>query len=202
MTFRLLGLFLFIQIQVFAQSLTVSNLPILQINTKGVSIVNEPKIPAKFNLYDRGKGQLNQLTDKPAFSFWAGIEFRGSTSQEDWYFLPSLVKKPYGFEIRPDSVSIQDVKLPLVQMLTESDWVLNASYNDRTFLRDMLAQKLAGDLGLKNSNTRYVEVILNDAYQGIYTLMEKIKQSGSRLDIADLIGRSMQLHTMGQYTQS
>lgn len=186
MTFRLLGLFLFIQIQVFAQSLTVSNLPILQINTKGVSIVDEPKIPAKFSLYDRGKGQLNQLTDKPAFSFWAGIEFRGSTSQGDWYFLPGLVKKPYGFEIRSDSVSIQDVKLPLGQMPAESDWVLNASYNDRTFLRDMLAQKIAGDIGLKNSNTRYVEVILNDAYQGIYILMEKIKQSGSRLDIADL----------------
>jgi len=29
-------------------------------------------------------------------------------------------------------------------------------------------------------------VILNDAYQGIYILMEKIKQGGNRLDIADL----------------
>jgi hypothetical protein len=72
-------------------------------------------------------------------------------------------------------------------MPAESDWVLNASYNDRSFLRDVLAQKLAGDLGLKKSNTRYVEVILNDAYQGIYILMEKIKQGRNRLDIADLL---------------
>jgi hypothetical protein len=78
------------------------------------------------------------------------------------------------------------VKLPIAQFGAESDWVLNASYNDRTFLRDVLAQQLASQFGLQHSKTRYVEVILNDAYQGIYVLMEKIKQGGNRLDIADL----------------
>jgi hypothetical protein len=87
MTFRLLCIFLFVQSHLLAQSLSVSNLPILQINTKGGMIVDEPKIPAKFSLFDRGKGQLNQLTDKPSFVFWAGIEYRGSSSQGDWYFL-------------------------------------------------------------------------------------------------------------------
>lgn len=186
MTFRLFLVFFFIQFQLWAQSLSISNLPILVINTKGATIVDEPKIPAKFSLIDRGNGQLNQLTDKPTNSFWAGIEFRGSSSQGDWYFLPGLVKKPYGFEIWTDSIAMKPLKIPLVQLPTESDWVLNASYNDRTFLRDVLAQQLAGQMGLKNSNTRYVEVILNDAYQGIYILMEKIKQGGNRLDIADL----------------
>lgn len=186
MTFRLLCIFLFVQSQLFAQSLSVSNLPILQINTKGATIVDEPKIPAKFTLFDRGKGQLNQLTDKPTFVFWAGIEYRGSSSQGDWYFLPGLVKKPYGFEIWADSLSMTAVKLPIAQFGPESDWVLNASYNDRTFLRDVLAQQLASQFGLQHSKTRYVEVILNDAYQGIYVLMEKIKQGGNRLDIADL----------------
>ena len=186
MTFRLLCIFLFVQSHLFAQSLSVSNLPILQINTKGATIVDEPKIPAKFTLFDRGKGQLNQLTDKPTFVFWAGIEYRGSSSQGDWYFLPGLVKKPYGFEIWADSLSMTAVKLPIAQFGSESDWVLNASYNDRTFLRDVLAQQLASQFGLQHSKTRYVEVILNDAYQGIYVLMEKIKQGGNRLDIADL----------------
>lgn len=186
MTFRLLVVLFFVQFKILAQSLSVSNLPILVINTKGATIVDEPKIPAKFTLYDRGKGQLNQMTDKPAFSFWAGIEYRGSTSQGDWYFLPGLVKKPYGFEIWTDSVAMKPLKLPIVQMPSESDWVLNASYNDRTFLRDVVAQQMAGQLGLQHSNTRYVEVVLNDVYQGIYILMEKIKQGGARLDIADL----------------
>lgn len=186
MTFRLLLVLFFVQFKILAQSLSISNLPILVINTKGATIVDEPKIPAKFTLYDRGNGQLNQMTDKPVFSFWAGIEYRGSSSQGDWYFLPGLVKKPYGFEIWTDSVAMKSMKLPIVQMPTESDWVLNASYNDRTFLRDVVAQQMAGQLGLQHSNTRYVEVVLNDAYQGIYILMEKIKQGGARLDIADL----------------
>ena len=187
MTFRILVVLLALSFQLFSQSLTVSNLPILVIDTKGATIRDEPKIPAKFSLYDRGKGLLNQLTDKPSLNFWAGIEFRGSTSQADFYFLPGLVKKPYGFEIWTDSVAMKAQNVSLVQMPAESDWVLNASYNDRSFLRDVLAQKLAGDMGLKRSNTRYVEVILNDAYQGIYILMEKIKQGGNRLDIADLL---------------
>ncbi|MFM7019391.1 MAG: CotH kinase family protein [Aquirufa sp.] len=187
MTFRILVVLLALSFQLVSQSLTVSNLPILVINTKGATIVDEPKIPAKFSLYDRGKGFLNQLTDKPTLNFWAGIEFRGSTSQADFYFIPGLIKKPYGFEIWTDSVAMKSQNIALVQMPAESDWVLNASYNDRSFLRDVLAQKLAGDFGLQKSNTRYVEVILNDAYQGIYILMEKIKQGGNRLDIADLM---------------
>jgi hypothetical protein len=187
MTFRILVVLLALSFQLVSQSLTVSNLPILVINTKGATIVDEPKIPAKFSLYDRGKGFLNQLTDKPTLNFWAGIEFRGSTSQADFYFIPGLIKKPYGFEIWTDSVAMKSQNIALVQMPAESDWVLNASYNDRSFLRDVLAQKLAGDFGLQKSNTRYVEVILNDAYQGIYILMEKIKQGGNRLDLADLM---------------
>ncbi|MEN9385312.1 MAG: hypothetical protein RLZZ185_53, partial [Bacteroidota bacterium] len=147
MTFRILVVLLALSFQLFSQSLTVSNLPILVIDTKGATIRDEPKIPAKFSLYDRGKGFLNQLTDKPALNFWAGIEFRGSTSQADFYFLPGLVKKPYGFEIWTDSVAMKAQNVALVQMPAESDWVLNASYNDRSFLRDVLAQKLAGDLG-------------------------------------------------------
>jgi len=187
MIFRILVVLLALSFQLVSQSLTVSNLPILVINTKGATIVDEPKIPAKFSLYDRGKGFLNQLTDKPTLNFWAGIEFRGSTSQADFYFIPGLIKKPYGFEIWTDSVAMKSQNIALVQMPAESDWVLNASYNDRSFLRDVLAQKLAGDFGLQKSNTRYVEVILNDAYQGIYILMEKIKQGGNRLDLADLM---------------
>ncbi len=187
MIFRIVLLLSFLSLHAFSQSLSVSNLPILQVNTKGASIVDEPKIPAKFTLFDRGNGQLNQLSDKPSQTFWAGIEFRGSTSQGDWYFLPGLVKKPYGFEIWTDSLAMQATKLSLVQMSSESDWVLNASYNDRTFLRDVLAQHLAGQFDVKNSKTRYVELIVNDAYQGIYVLMEKIKQGNNRLDIADLL---------------
>ena len=186
MTFRLLLFFCFSSFTLFAQSLPTSTIPILAINTKGRTIVNEPKIPVKMRLFDRRDGKLNALTDVPTIEFWAGIEFRGSTSQEDWYFLPGLVKKPYGIEIWTDSVGMVSKRLPLAGLPEESDWVLNASYNDRTFLRDVLAHQWAKSLGLGYSKNRYIELVIDDVYKGVYILFEKIKQGKNRIDIADL----------------
>ncbi|MFM2401705.1 MAG: hypothetical protein RI950_1222, partial [Bacteroidota bacterium] len=89
-------------------------------------------------IFDKGPGKLNQVSDSPTITTVAGIEFRGSTSQADFYFLPGYVKKPYGIELWADTSGVIDKKLSLVQMPEESDWVLNASYNDRSFMRDFL----------------------------------------------------------------
>ncbi|MFM1821159.1 MAG: hypothetical protein RLZZ402_1518 [Bacteroidota bacterium] len=168
------------------QSLSVSNLPILRINTKSRIIQDEPKIPVVMELFDSGSGQLNQVSSTPTISTIAGIEFRGSTSQADFIFLPGYVKKPYGIEIWTDSTGVTAKKMSLVQMPEETDWVLNASYNDRSFMRDFLAQMIAGRLGVLNSKTKFVELIINDEYRGVYILMEKIKQGKNRVPISDL----------------
>jgi hypothetical protein len=168
------------------QSLSVSNLPILRINTKSRIIQDEPKIPVVMELFDSGSGQLNQVSATPTISTIAGIEFRGSTSQADFIFLPGYVKKPYGIEIWTDSTGVTAKKMSLVQMPEETDWVLNASYNDRSFMRDFLAQMIAGRLGVLNSKTKFVELIINDEYRGVYILMEKIKQGKNRVPISDL----------------
>jgi len=170
----------------FGQSLSVSNLPILRINTKTRVIQDEPKIPVVMEIFDNGSGQLNQVSANPSISTIAGIEFRGSTSQADFIFLPGYVKKPYGIEIWTDTTGVTAKKMSLVQMPEESDWVLNASYNDRSFMRDFLAQMIAGRLGVLNSKTKFIELIINDEYRGVYLLMEKIKQGKNRVPISDL----------------
>jgi len=186
MTFRWIILFTLITSISWAQSLSTSNLPILSIDTRGKTIVNEPKIPTKISLFDRGPGALNQISGSPTLKIWAGVEFRGSTSQEDFYFLPGLIKKPYGIEIWTDSTGRTSTDTSLVQMPAESDWVLNASYNDRTFMRDVLAHYVGIRMGLLGSRTRYVELVINDVYQGVYILMEKIKKGKYRVPISDL----------------
>jgi len=168
------------------QSLSVSNLPILRINTKSRVIQDEPKIPMVMELFDNGVGKLNQVSSSPSLTTVAGIEFRGSTSQADFYFLPGYVKKPYGIEIWTDTTGLKSKKMSLVQMPEESDWVLNASYNDRSFMRDFLAQMIAGRLGVLNSRTKFIELIINEEYRGVYLLMEKIKQGKNRVPISDL----------------
>lgn len=170
----------------YSQSLSVSNLPIVRFNTKTRVIQDEPKIPVQLEIFDNGPGQLNQVSSTPTITTVAGVEFRGSTSQADFYFLPGLVKKPYGIELWTDSTGVKAKKLSLLQMPEETDWVLNASYNDRSFMRDFIAQSLAGRIGLLHSKAKFVELIINDEYRGVYVLMEKVKQGKNRVPISDL----------------
>lgn len=170
----------------YSQSLSVSNLPIVRFNTNTRVIQDEPKIPVQMEIFDNGLGQLNQVSSTPTISTVAGVEFRGSTSQADFYFLPGLVKKPYGIELWTDSTGVKSKRLSLVQMPEESDWVLNASYNDRSFMRDFIAQSLAGRIGLLHSKAKFVELIINDEYRGVYVLMEKVKQGKNRVPISNL----------------
>ena len=124
---------LLLPVALYSQSLSVSNLPIIRINTKTRVIQDEPKIPVVMEVFDKGNGQLNQLSASPTITTVAGIEFRGSTSQADFYFLPGYVKKPYGIELWTDSTGVTAKRMSLIQMPEESDWVLNASYNDRSY---------------------------------------------------------------------
>lgn len=159
---------------------TESVLPILKVNTNGNTIVNEPKILADLQLIDNGFGKINKITDKPnVYLGKTGIEFRGSTSQT---FFP---KKPYGLELWVDSTQISR-KVALLGMPQESDWVLNTSYNDKTFMRDVLAYDLANRMGRYATRTRYCEMMINGNYEGIYILMEKIKKDKNRVDISTL----------------
>ena len=162
------------------QTLTSSNLPIIKINTKGKSIVNEPKILADMELIYNGVGKINNVTDKPTgYLGKTGIEFRGSTSQQ------LFPKKPYGFELWVDSTE-KSRKVALLGMPEESDWVLNATYNDKTLMRDVLAYDLATRIGRYATRTRYCEMLINNKYEGLYILMEKVKKDKNRVDVSTL----------------
>jgi CotH kinase protein/Secretion system C-terminal sorting domain len=161
-----------------AQTLTTSNLPILRINTGGLSIVDEPKITATMQIIDNGTGQINNVNDNPTgYNGKIGIEYRGSTSQ-------FYDKKPYTIETRDDLGATKD--FPLLGMPTEHDWALIAPLNDKTLMRDVMAYKLASEVLPWAPRTRYVEVLINGAYQGVYILLEKIKRDKKRVDIAKL----------------
>ena len=162
------------------QILSSSNLPIIKVNTKGKAIVNEPKTLADMELIYNGLGKTNSVTDKPTgYLGKTGIEFRGSTSQQ---FFP---KKPYGFELWVDSTE-KSRKVALLGMPEESDWVLNATYNDKTLMRDVLAYDLANRMGRYATRSRYCEIMINNKYEGLYILMEKVKRDKNRVDISSL----------------
>ena len=157
---------------------TSSNLPIVVIDTRGAPIVDEPKISATMGIIDNGPGTRNNLTDPfNDFEGAIGIEIRGSSSQ-------LFPKKQYGVEVRnPDG---SDSTVSLLGMPAESDWVLYAPYSDKSLMRNVLAYQLGRDLGHYAPRTKLCEVVLNDEYQGVYVLIEKIKRDKDRVDVARL----------------
>lgn len=156
-----------------------SNLPIVLIETNGEEIPNEPKITATMRIIDNGPGQINHIDDPAnAYDGLIGIELRGSTS------LDLSDKKPYAVETR--DVDGEDLAVPLLGMAEESDWAFLAPFNDKSLIRDAITLALARRIMPWASNTRYVELVLNGEYEGIYLIAEKIKRDKNRVDISKL----------------
>jgi CotH kinase protein len=165
-------------LHLFAQTLTSSNLPIFIINTEGQTIRDEPKVAAKLKVINNGIGKINNVTDETKdYNGRIGIEYRGSTSQ-------TFPKKPYGFETWDDKN--MGIDASILGFPPEQDWILFASYNEKSLLHNVLAMKLGRDLGDYTPRTQHVEVVLNGNYEGVYVFMEKIKRSANRVNISKL----------------
>ncbi|OFY63936.1 MAG: hypothetical protein A2V64_04765 [Bacteroidetes bacterium RBG_13_43_22] len=156
-----------------------SNLPVVVINTQpGETIMDEPKINADMKIIYNGGTQLNYITDPGnIYSGKIGIEIRGRYSA-------SLPQKPYGIETR--DLDSNNLNVPILGLPSENDWILLANYNDKTFLRNFLAFEIFRQMGHYAPRSKYCEVAVNNEYQGIYLLIEKIKIDKNRVNIADM----------------
>ncbi len=155
-----------------------SHLPLILIDTYGQTIKNEPKIMAGLKVIDNGRGKTNRITDRGnQYDGWAGIEIHGQSSQ-------SFPKKSYGIETRDQQG--EDLKVSLLGMPAESDWILHAPYSDKSLLRNALTYHLGARLGEWQPRFRFCEVYLNGSYIGIYQLTEKIKRDKDRVNITKM----------------
>lgn len=164
------------QINLFGQ-IDSTNLPLFIIDTKGVPILDEPKISGALKIIYH-ENQYNHPEDSANIYYGdIGIEIRGRYSA-------SLPQKPYGFETR-DGLG-ENLNVPLFHMPPENDWILLANYNDKTFMRNSLAFELFRKMGHYAPRTQFVEVLVNGYYQGIYVFTEKIKRDLGRVNISKL----------------
>ena len=155
-----------------------SPLPIVRIFTNE-EIVDEPKVFGRMEVVNHLDGTQNQSFE--AATGYAGpiaIEKRGQSS------LGLFPKVGYGFETVDDNG--MDIDTTLLGFPSEEDWILSGPYSDKTMVRNVLAYHLAREAGAYSSRTKFIELIINDSYQGIYVFMEKIKRDKNRVDIANL----------------
>ena len=171
--------FIFILIsQISVAQFTSSNLPIISIDTDNEDIPDEPKINGTMGIIYDVNGGINSITDP--FNHYngnIGIETRGNSTQ-------GFDKKTYSLELR--TATNQDTSVNLFDMGGEEDWILHAMVIDKSQLRIPMSFYLAQQMGQYASEWKYVELILNGDYRGIYILVEKIKRDGDRVDIAKL----------------
>lgn len=157
---------------------TSSNLPIVVINTNNQAIPDDPKIMADMGIIWNGVGNRNYMTDPfNHYNGKVGIEVRGSSSQ-------MFPKKSYGMELW--DVNGNAIDSGLIGMPAESDWILSASYSDKSLLNNYMTYDLSAMMGWYASRCEFVEVVLNGQYIGVYVLMEKIKRDNNRVDLANL----------------
>lgn len=132
-------------------------------------IVDEPKVLGSFSISSGSTGST-------VVSGNLGIEFRGFSSQE-------FPKKSYGFETRDVEDVDVDLDIELLGPPEEHDWILSASYSDKTLMRNVLNYDISRDMGHYASRTKFVDLYINNKYKGIYALMEKLKRDPERINI-------------------
>ncbi|ARV05757.1 hypothetical protein BTO04_03165 [Polaribacter sp. SA4-10] len=143
-------------------------LPHVFINTNGAKIVDEPKVNAEMTII---------VADQIDYTGAIGIEIRGSSSQ-------GFPKKQFGFETR--DAANEDINVSLLGFPEEEDWILYAPYSDKSLMRNMLMYDLSREIGRYASRSKFVYVTINDAYNGVYILLEKLKRDKNRIDINKL----------------
>jgi len=160
------------------QDLMSSDLPLVVINTNGQPIFDDPKVFASFGIVYNGPGLENHLSGPfNEYNGFCGIEIRGESSQ-------SFPKLSYGIEMWDESGN--DMDTSFLNFPAEEDFVLHGPYSDKSLMNNVLAMKLANDMGQYASRTRFIELVLNDEYKGVYVLMERIKRDDERVDISKL----------------
>ncbi len=182
-----------------------SNLPIIVLDSFGDGSANSDARnfhAATALIYDVGADGIASLADEPDFTGQLGMRIRGQSS-EGW------PKKQYALEFWDESIDYTgaisgkfgpDDNVRLLDLPSESDWVLQGPYSDKTQLNNFTAFNLYRDLGLQAPGVRLVEAFVNvnggtvdfaTDYRGTYILLEKNKIGNNRVDIANPISNPL-----------
>ena len=102
------------------------------------------------------------------------------------------------YEKKPYKISLLDAngqkqKKGLLDLRSDDDWILNPMYTDHTRVREVTAYALwdrvpaLSDSPVPSSRIRYIELFLDDSYEGIYGLMEPVDKKQLSLSQGDIL---------------
>ena len=134
-----------------------------------IPIPDEPKALAKAEYVSFDASEIYHLN--------IGIEIRGGWST-------TFPKKSYGFEIWEDENGNTSKDLSFLNMRNDDDWILDAMYNDPLRMRNLISHRIWNEIhepyyqaiepdAKATVRSEYVEIFINDKYQGLYALSER-----------------------------
>lgn len=156
-------------------SIYFTELPLLFIDSNA-EISDSPKVLSQISLVEN-----NGIVTVSS----AGIEYRGATSQ-------SYPKKSFEIEFWKDQTGKETQDLALLGMREDKDWNLQALYNEPLKIASITAWEIWETIGKPyyateepkaklGVSSEFVELFLNDSYQGIYVVAEKIDRKQLKL---------------------
>jgi hypothetical protein len=99
------------------------------------------------------------------------IKLRGNSTLE-------MPKKPYKIKFDDDQYMLSDYD--------EKEWVLLANFADQALIRNALAYQMSNDLGMTFAPmVKFVDVYINNVYQGNYMLSDQIEVSSNRVNVEE-----------------
>ena len=134
-----------------------------------------PTNPKIGRIYIHGNGALQFFEKKPC-----EISYTSADGKTSFHELPARAKFRGGSTSRYGKHSYSlELSEPhsLEGMPANDDWMLIASYNDKTFMRHKMGYDLFRSLGHEAPLVHYVEVYHDTTYYGLFLLVEKMGRS-------------------------
>ena len=177
----------------YSRSFT-SNIPILVVNTGGKGFPDCTGISGQTASLNASKFKAKRSVDVKiyegetlVYDRKARMNYRGSSSL-------NFVKKSYAFcpgdanceekDGQADYVKTAKLNMLGVGTACDKDWVLYAAAADPSLMRNRLVfdsyKAMTGKWGV---NSRYVELIVDGVYKGVYVFMDKITMNNDRVKV-------------------
>lgn len=157
--------------------LIFTRLPLMHIISEE-KIIDDSKV--LMDLEIQYPNERNENFHTTSFSSYAGVEYRGATSQK-------YDKKSFGIELWQNLFG-NDLSTSLLGMHPGEDWILDAMYIDDLRMRNKISFELWEKMAVTpvedhkpevfpGIHCKYVELFINNKYHGLYSLDEKLDEN-------------------------
>jgi hypothetical protein len=163
-----------------------SDIPIVVIDTFGSAVPNDGDLPAFMAVFEPGANGRTSLTNLPVLTTRIAMDKRGSSTLGN-------AKANYNVEAWDELNADKDIEL--LGLPPESDFVFHAPFFfDPSLIHNPLAFEVSDQMGRYAPRYRFAEVYVNTGtgsldsshYVGVYNILEKVKRSDKRVNIARL----------------